>query len=151
MQATASHVRISQKKANLIAGLVRRKPVLQALDILKFTPKKAAPILFKVINSAAYNAKNNLKQELETLFVKEIVVSDGVTFKRAVPISRGRTHPLKKRTCHIKVTLEARAKAEAPAKKIAQPTVQSAEKIAQPTEAEKPAKPTKKSTKTANK
>lgn len=106
MEATARHIRISPKKANLVAGLVRRKPVTEALDILKFTPKKAAPLIAKVIASAAANAKSNLKQEQDTLMIKEIIVNEGVTFKRSVPISRGRTHPIRKRNSHIKVILE---------------------------------------------
>lgn len=105
MHATAKHIRISPKKANLVAGLVRRKPVNEALDILKFTPKKAAPLIAKVIASAAANAKTNLKLSPETLEIKEIVINKGVTYKRSLPISRGRTHPIRKRTSHIKVML----------------------------------------------
>ena len=115
MEATARHIRISPKKANLVAGLVRRKPVIEALDMLKFTPKKAAPLIAKIIDSAAANAKNNLKQEKDNLVIKEILISDGVTYKRSLPISRGRTHPIRKRTSHIKVILETKP---APAPKV---------------------------------
>jgi large subunit ribosomal protein L22 len=106
MHATAKHIRISPKKANLVAGLVRRKGVTEALDILKFTPKKAAPLIAKVIASAAANAKANLKQDIEKLQIKEIIINEGTTFKRSLPISRGRTHPIRKRNSHIKVFLE---------------------------------------------
>ena len=107
MQATAKHVRISPKKVNLVAGLVRNKPVQEALDILQFTPKKAAPLIAKVIASAAANAKDKTKQEISELRIKEIVINEGTTLKRSVPISRGRMHPIRKRTTHIKVYLEA--------------------------------------------
>lgn len=108
MQAIAKHVRISLKKANLVAGLVRNKSVQDALDILKFTPKKAAPLIAKVIASAAANAKNNTKQDISDLQIKEIIINEGTTLKRSIPISRGRMHPIKKRTAHIKVYLESK-------------------------------------------
>ncbi len=105
MKAIARNIRISPKKANLVAGLVRRKNAQEALDILKFTPKKGAKILYKVLHSAVANAENNFKQKKETLTVKEIVVTEGPTFKRSVPVSRGRAHPILKRNSHITVTV----------------------------------------------
>lgn len=106
MQAIAKYIKISPKKANLVAGLVRRKPVQEALDVLKFTPKKASLLIAKVISSAAANAADTTKQEISNLRIKEIVINEGPTLKRSVPISRGRMHPVKKRTSHIKVFLE---------------------------------------------
>ena len=76
MQAIAKHLRISPKKANLVAGLVRKKPVQDALDILQFTQKKAAPMIRKVIASAAANAKETAKQDIESLQIKEIIVKN---------------------------------------------------------------------------
>ncbi len=105
MKAIAKHVRISPKKANLVAGLVRSKNAVEALDILKFTPKKAAKILYKVLHSAVANAENNFKQNKDALIVKEIVVTEGRTLKRSVPISRGRVHPILKRSSHITITV----------------------------------------------
>lgn len=119
MKAIAKHVRISPKKANLVAGLVRRKNAVEALDILKFTPKKAAKILYKVLHSAIANAENNFKQKKDALIIKEIVVNEGRTLKRSVPISRGRVHPILKRTTHITVTvglLEGQSEVEAEVK-----------------------------------
>jgi len=105
MKAILRHTRISPKKANLVAGLVRRKSVKEALDILKFTPKKAAPLLLQVIKSAAANAINNLKQKEENLFIDEIIVTEGTTMKRFIPVSRGRAHPIRKKTSHITVKI----------------------------------------------
>ncbi len=135
MHAIAKNIRISSKKANLVAGLVRRKDVQDALDILKFTPKKAAPLIAKVITSAAANAKDKMSQDISNLKIKEIVINEGFTLKRSVPISRGRTHPIKKRTAHIKVYLETKEaqKAEAPK----EPTIKTEEPKSEPT------KPTK--------
>jgi large subunit ribosomal protein L22 len=106
MKAILRRIRISPKKANLIAALVRNKNVQEALDILKFTPKKAAKILKKVIESAIANAENNFKQNKDSLYIKEIIVTQGVTYKRSLPISKGRTHPILKRTSHITVKVE---------------------------------------------
>jgi large subunit ribosomal protein L22 len=106
MIAHLRRVRISPKKANLVAGMVRNMPVQDALAILKHTPKKGAKILYKVIASASANAENNFKQNAESLVVQEIVVTQGPTFKRWNPVSRGRAHPILKRTSHITVKVE---------------------------------------------
>lgn len=109
MKATLRQTRISPKKANLVAALVRNKKVTEAVDTLAFTPKKAAPILKKLIESAAANAENNFKQNKDELYIKEIVVNEGPTYKRRNMVSRGRSHMIRKRTSHIKVTLEAKS------------------------------------------
>jgi len=106
MKAHLRQVRISPKKANLIASLVRRMDVTKAVDILKFTPKRTAPVLLKLILSAAANAQENFKQAKEDLYIKEIIVTEGPTYKRSMPVSRGRANPILKRTSHITVTVE---------------------------------------------
>lgn len=106
MKAHLRQVRISPKKANLIASLVRRMDVTKAVDILKFTPKRTAPVLRKLILSAAANAQENFKQAKEDLYIKEIIVTEGPTYKRSMPVSRGRANPILKRTSHITVTVE---------------------------------------------
>lgn len=113
MIAKIKQIRISPKKANLVAALVRKKNALKAMDILKFTPKKAAPIIRKLIESAVANAGHNFDKNKEALVVKEVIVSDGPTYKRRVCVSRGRAHPILKRTSHITVKLEEMA-AETP-------------------------------------
>ena len=120
MKAILKQVRISPKKANLVAQLVRNKNIGDAVALLRYTPKKAAPVLRKLIESAAANAENNFKQDKESLHIKEIIVTEGPTYKRRMCISRGRTHPILKRTSHITVKLEAKemekAKTVAPKK-----------------------------------
>lgn len=115
MIAHLRKIRISPKKANLVAGMIRRKPVKEALAILEFTPKKAAKILYNVVQSASSNAENNFKQDLNNLVIKEIVVTEGPTYKRWQSVSRGRAHPILKRTSHITVKVEAGAEAKAKA------------------------------------
>lgn len=121
MKAILKNAKISPKKANLVAGMVRGAMVKDALAQLKFTPKKAAGLLYKLIDSAAANAENNFKQNRDRLYIKEIIVTKGVTYKRSVPISRGRQHPRLKRNANITVHVDVKAstapkKAEAPKK-----------------------------------
>jgi len=107
MKAILKRARISPKKANLIAGLVRNKKVQEALDFLKFLPKKGAKILFKVIHSAKNNAENNFNQDTNKLIISKILVTKGTTYKRSIPASRGRVDPILKRTSHFTVELSA--------------------------------------------
>lgn len=110
MKAILRGIRISPKKANLVAGIVRNKKATEALNILKFMPKKGANILYRVLQSAMANAKNNFKQDVDDLYISQILVTKGMTFKRSIPISRGRTHPILKRSSHITVELSATPK-----------------------------------------
>lgn len=105
MKAIVRTSRITPKKANLIAGMIRTKSANEALEILKYTPKKAADILFKLVTSAVSNAVNNFKQDQKALLIKEVIVTKGPTLKRGVPVSRGRIYPILKRTSHITVIL----------------------------------------------
>lgn len=106
MKAILKNIGISPKKANLVAGMVRGEMIENALNRLKYTPKKAAKILYKVIHSAAANAENNFKQDKKKLFIKEILVTKAPTLKRGVPVSRGRVHPILARRANITVTVE---------------------------------------------
>lgn len=124
MKAVLRNVRISPKKANLVAGLVRGAMVNDALNQLKFTPKKAAGIIYKVVASASANAVTNFKQNQDNLYIKEIVVTKGPAYRRGRSISRGRVHPIIKKTSIITVYVDVKApvakaekpKAETPAK-----------------------------------
>ena len=106
MKAYLKQIRISPKKVSLVAAMVCGKPVAEALRILKFTLKRSAPVVAKLIASAIANAENNFKQDPEKLFILKITVNGGTILKRGRPISRGRWHPIKKRTSHITVELE---------------------------------------------
>lgn len=108
MKAHLRQVRISPKKANIVAGLVRGKDVQEALDFLRFTPKKAAQPLYKAIASAASNAENNEGKKKEDLKVESILINKGPSMKRYLPSTRGRALPITKPTSHISVTLQAK-------------------------------------------
>lgn len=109
MKAVRRYLRISSKKVNLVADLVRGKPVEQAINFLRFTPKKSAKPLLEALKSAAANAEQNFKQKRADLFVNTIVINEGATLRRSRPISRGRTHPIRKRSSHITVELAVKA------------------------------------------
>lgn len=113
MKALLRNIRISPEKANLVAGLVRGAMVTDALNQLEYTPKKGAKILYKVIASAAANAEHNLKQDRARLYVKEIVVTKGPMYKRGISVSRGRVHPILKKTAQIRVRVDVMAGAPA--------------------------------------
>lgn len=109
MKAIRRNLRITSKKVNLVADLVRGKPVETAINFLRFTPKKSAKPLMEAIKSAVANAEQNFKQQKKDLYVSKIVVNEGATLKRQRPVSRGRSHPILKRTSHITVEVAVRA------------------------------------------
>lgn len=105
MKSVVRTSRITPKKLNLVAGMIRRKDANEALELLKFTPKKAAIILRKALKSAISNAENNFKQEAASLYVKEVIVTKASTLKRWLPASRGRSQPILKRNAHVTVLI----------------------------------------------
>jgi large subunit ribosomal protein L22 len=94
---------ISAQKVRLVADQVRGKPVEQALDILGFSPKKAAVLVKKVLNSAIANAEHNEGADVDELKVSSIYIDEGTTLKRIRPRAKGRADRILKRSCHITV------------------------------------------------
>jgi large subunit ribosomal protein L22 len=95
--------RISAQKARLVADQVRGLSVEQALSLLEFSPKKAAHIVKKVLDSAIANAENNEGADVDELKVSSIFVDEGMTMKRLRPRAKGRADRILKRSCHITV------------------------------------------------
>ena len=104
--AEAKKIRISPRKVRLVAKELAGKKVNEAIESLKFVPRKASLPLSKVIKSAASNATNNNKMNENKLIIKEVVVNEGRTLKRFLPRSRGTVHPILKRSSHIRVIVE---------------------------------------------
>lgn len=100
-KAIARTIRVTPRKARLVVDLVRGKSVSEANAILVNTDKLVAPIVAKVINSAAANAVNNNNLDPEKLYVKTIYVDEGIRMKRYMPRAKGSASGLVKRTCHI--------------------------------------------------
>ena len=90
VSAKLSHARISAQKCRLVADQIRGLSVEQALDLLSFSPKKAAGLIKKVLNSAIANAENNHNLDVDELFVAEAYVGKNLVMKRWRPRARGR-------------------------------------------------------------
>ncbi|MBU3666188.1 MAG: 50S ribosomal protein L22 [Chthoniobacterales bacterium] len=95
--------RISPFKAREVTREIQGLPVQQALDLLAFTPKKAAVLVAKTLKSAVANAENNHQARPEALVVREAVVGEGPTLQRFQPKARGSAGPIRKRTSHIRI------------------------------------------------
>ncbi|MEI7539551.1 MAG: 50S ribosomal protein L22 [Candidatus Saccharibacteria bacterium] len=109
------------RKVALVASLVRRRTVADALVILAHTPKRAALPVVKAIESAKANAINNYNLDAKTLIISTLSVTTGTRIKRFVPASRGRALPFEKKTSNILVELSGEVKP----KKAATTTVKS--------------------------
>ena len=105
-QAHAKYVRISPRKVKIVIDLIRGKNVDEALAILMYTPKSAAPVVEKLLRSAIANAENNLGMDHESLYVAEVFANQGPTLKRYWARSHGRADTILKRTSHITVVLD---------------------------------------------
>ncbi len=105
-RAIARYVRISSSKVGIVADLIRGKKADDALAILMYTPKAAAPVMEKLLLSAIANAENNLSMDRGSLYVSEVYANPGPTLKRYVARSRGSASPMLRRTSHITIVLD---------------------------------------------
>ena len=99
------YARISPFKVREVTREIQGLPVSAALDVLAFTPKKAAFLIGKTLKSAVANAENNANLKVDGLVVKEAVVGEGPTVKRIMPRARGSASRILKRTSHIRIVL----------------------------------------------
>jgi len=139
VRSITRYARISPLKCRDVVREIRGLPVSQALDILNFTPKKAAILVGNTLRSAIANAENNFNLDPESLVVSEAQVGEGPRLKRIKPVARGSAHPIIKRTSHIRIVVTDEAEIPQPrerGKKSAKP------KAAQPAPAETPAETT---------
>ncbi len=103
IHSTYKYARISPFKAREVTREIQGLPVAAALDIVAFSPKKAAGLVAKTLKSAIANAENNANLRADTLVVKEATVGEGPTAKRFQPKARGSAGPILKRTSHIRI------------------------------------------------
>lgn len=103
--AKHNSARISPKKVRSVMDLVRGKSVLEAKKILAFDPTKAAKLMLKVLKSAESNAKNNLNQDPEKMYVSDIYANKAMVLKRGYAAGRLHYRPILKRFSHIVVGL----------------------------------------------
>ena len=94
---------LSAQKGRLVANMIRNMNVSSALDILKFTPKKGAQLMLKLLESAIANAENNNGADIDDLKINMVCVDEAITLKRISPRAKGRANRICKRTCHITI------------------------------------------------
>ncbi len=109
-KAIVKHVRVSSRKAKLVIDLIRNKGIDEAYGILKYMPRNASEVLYKLLKSAEANAVNNNQLNRDNLFVSEVYAEQGPTLKRIMPRAQGRAFRIRKRTSHITLVLKERAK-----------------------------------------
>ncbi|MET0252956.1 MAG: 50S ribosomal protein L22 [Terrimicrobiaceae bacterium] len=105
VRSTYRFARISAFKAREVTREIQGLPASDALDLLRFVPKKAAGLVRKTLASAIANAENNNNLNVSNLVVQEAVVGEGPTSKRFQPKARGSAGPIRKRTSHIRIIL----------------------------------------------
>jgi len=103
MATKLSNAPLSAQKARLVGDQIRGLPVEKALNTLKFSTKKAAAIMVKVLESAIANAEHNESADIDEMFVSTVFVNEGSTLKRVRARAKGRANHILKRTCHITV------------------------------------------------
>jgi len=103
ISAKLSNAPLSAQKARLVGDQIRGLPVEKALNTLKFSTKKAAAIMVKVLESAVANAEHNESSDVDELFVSTVFINEGSTLKRVRARAKGRANHILKRTCHITV------------------------------------------------
>jgi large subunit ribosomal protein L22 len=144
------YARISPFKAREVTREIQGLPVSAALDLLTFTPKKAAFLIGKTLKSAIANAENNANLKPDGLVVKEATVGEGPTLKRIIARARGSASRILKRTSHIRIVLSdeiqietretRKAKREQEKKAAEKETKNEASESAEPAAEKKPAK-----------
>lgn len=115
MESTAilRFARVSPQKARLVADLIRGRGAGEALEILSFLPKKTAPMIKALVESAMANAEHaagraSRELDIDDLYVKTIHVDQGAMLRRFRPRAQGRATPIQKKTAHITVVLDVR-------------------------------------------
>ena len=104
-EAMTKNARISPYKVRQVLELIRGKSAEKAVVILKFSDKRAAGIILKVLNSAMANAEHNYGMDLDKLFVCEAYANQGPMMKRFRPVSMGLAHPYVHKTSHVVIKL----------------------------------------------
>lgn len=104
-RSVAKYIRLSPQKCRLVAAQIRTKPVGRALEILEFSPKKAAKSVKKVLDSAIANAEHNEGANIDDLWVDQVMIDQAPMLKRFRPRAKGRGVSILKRNCHITLSV----------------------------------------------
>ncbi len=107
-RAISKYVRMSPRKLRRVAELIKGEPVDRALSILEYTHKAASKAIYKTLKSAASNAiasEGTAKVKVENLYVKQVRIDSGPSWKRIRPVGMGRAYLVRKRTAHISIDI----------------------------------------------
>jgi large subunit ribosomal protein L22 len=105
-KATAKYIRMSPQKARLVVDLIRGRKVNEALVVLKFSNKRAARTILKVLDSAVHNARNKSDTlDVDDLFVEKAYINEGPRLKRIRPAPMGRAFRYQRRMAHVTIEL----------------------------------------------
>ena len=102
-KAYLKYLRISPRKVQIVADLIRGKDVGTAMAILMQTPKAASEPLMKLLKSAVANAENNFSMDVEKLVISQVFATPGPILKRMMPRAQGRAYRINKRTSHVTI------------------------------------------------
>ena len=108
-RAMTRFLRVSPRKVRLVVDQIRGKEVEAALNILKFTPKRSATIVTKVLRTAIANAETTQSVDVDRLYVKRVTVDEGGMWKRFMPRAQGKATRIRKRLRHITIVIDERA------------------------------------------
>lgn len=107
-RAVLKYTRISSRKAKIVLDLIKNKGIEEAYGILRYTPKAASEVLYKLLKSAEANATNNNGLNKDDLYIAEAYATQGPTLKRIMPRAQGRANRIRKRTSHITLVVKER-------------------------------------------
>ncbi|MDR1528196.1 MAG: 50S ribosomal protein L22 [Puniceicoccales bacterium] len=105
-KATLKYIRISAKKVQDLARLLKGKPALDAMALVKSIRKKSARLIGSLLHSAIANAENNNNLAANRLIVESVIVEEGPVLRRFIPAAKGSAHPIRKRMSHIRLILK---------------------------------------------
>jgi len=105
MEVTAKlkNAPLSAQKGRLVADMARGMDVSKAIGVLRFTSKKGAGLILKLLESAVANAEHNEGVDVDQLKIGTIFVDEAPSLKRISPRAKGRANRITKRTCHITI------------------------------------------------
>ena len=106
VRAQTKYLQVSPRRMRLVADMIRGKMVNSAIEILRYTNKKSARFISKTVKSAVSNAEQTKQIDIDTLYVKRIMVDGGPMIKRWLPRAMGRANRILKHTSHVTVILE---------------------------------------------
>jgi large subunit ribosomal protein L22 len=105
-RAITKFIRLSPRKVRLVVDQIRGKGVEEALNILKFTPKRSALVVSKTLRTAVANAESTQSVDVDQLYVKQVKVDEAGMWKRFTPRAQGRATRIRKRLTHITIVLD---------------------------------------------